>query len=497
MKLTERLRIFYNSIFSNPNIEEIDAENTNTDELTQEENIEEIEEENKEKVDTTDRTIKSKLYLLEQEIAILESDYWNEHRMFMKKIEQIREKCNSNLKESDKLLTFAITPENDPFIKRDISMLEDEIKYFIETQVKFDIFSKQLERLILKLNVLYNVSIFHSKEDEKQKAISQVEHALEVETRIVTELKSNKYILRDKQLKERIVSLISYVDYEIFKISIRNSNKPPEELIRKLVVVSEFYGFDYVGYFTAFIKDEITDLSELLPLIKDDEYRNVFEQNALKLLTEFISSNNDENQILNITFWNNFLKLESNLLKLLKANGLEKEKVKIKLINRMNISTNESEVLEVPKVYTYLSLISLFSEIHDNKILILIKLIENLSNKITYREIYFLLLLFDTIEIIKSMPNELFKDVKKYIEKYPYDNESIREKKKVVMNLRNKDYVIAFYLDEYKAEIVATLENLNIDFKIVDNFVFLNSFYFKDLKNVFSSMQFNTQNITI
>ena len=65
------------------------------------------------------------------------------------------------------------------------------------------------------------------------------------------------------------------------------------------------------------------------------------------------------------------------------------------------------------------------------------------------------------------------------------------------MDLLNKNYVIAFYLDEYKSEIITTLKSLNIDFKVVNDYVFLNSFYFKDLKNVFSSMQLNTQNTTI
>lgn len=488
MKLTEKFSAFWKTTFSNPkNVENVDAEG-----LAQEDNIEEVEKETEqEKIDVPNRTIKAKLYLLEQEIAILENGYQNEHRMFMKKIEQIRERCNLNENESNKVLTFAITPENDIFIKRDISMLRDEIKYFIETQVKFDIFSKQLERLILKLNLLYNVSIFHSNEEEKQEVMSQVKHAIEVEKKIINKLKENKYVLFDRQLKDRIVSLISYLDYEIFKLNIRNSGQFPNEL----VIVNEFYGFDYVSNFSAFIKDEITDLVELIPLIKDSRYNELFKLNGLKLLEQFVNTDNDENQIRNSYFWKDFLNFESNLLKLLKANGVKN--VKIKLIDKMDIKVEEDEVLEVPRAQTYLAMINLFSETHNKRILVVLKLIENLSDEITYKEIYFLLLLFETIEIIESTSNKLIKRIKKYIEKYPYDNESIREKKKYVMKLCNKDYVIAFYLNEYKEEIITTLESLNIDFKVVKNYVFLNSFYFKDLKNVFSSLQFNTQNTII
>jgi len=119
-------------------------------------------------------------------------------------------------------------------------------------------------------------------------------------------------------------------------------------------------------------------------------------------------------------------------------------------------------------------------------------LLKNISKDVTYKEIYFLLELFDAIELIKSKPNELFKYIKKYLEKYPYDRQAVFEKKRMLLNSSHKDYVVAFKLDDYYIdEIISTLETLNIDFKVVGGFVEINSFYFNNLANVISSLQSN------
>lgn len=449
------------------------------------------------KINVAKRTLMTKLYILEQEITVFENDFPEEYEAFMERIEVLRESYNSSLEEIKKLLTFEINPEIDSNKNGAVIKLERDIKIFIEKEVKFSIISKRLQRLITKLNILYNVSIFHSKESEKEKVISQLEHALESETRVVCEFKECDYILHDKQLKERIVSLISYVDYEIFKASIRNSKKTPDKLIEKLVMLVEFDEFDYISAFKAFIKDEISDLGELLQLIKDDECRKILGKRLTNLLTDLTYSDNTVNQVVDIAFWNNFLNFESSLLEILKDSGVEKEKIKVNLIVRMNISINESEVLVLPITNAYLSLINLYSITHNEKILLMIKILKNVSNDVTYKEIYFLLLLFDAIGVVKNNFNELIKHIEKYIKKYPYDQKTIMEKKKNVINSSNKEYVVAFSLKDYEKEIVRTLKSLNIDFKVINDNVFINSFYFNGLKNIFDSLQSNTKNIMI
>ena len=173
--------------------------------------------------------------------------------------------------ELKKLLTFEIDPDTDTTKIGEVVRLEKDIHNFIESTVKFHIISKRLQQLIKKLNILYNVSIFHSKECEREKVCTQLEYAIQSERKIAEEFKDSYYILADRQLKERVIELLSYVDYEIFKSSIRSSSIQPKDLLIRSVMMTNFEEFDYVTAYIAFIKDELSDLIELLPLISDEE----------------------------------------------------------------------------------------------------------------------------------------------------------------------------------------------------------------------------------
>ena len=54
---------------------------------------------------------------------------------------------------------------------------------------------------------------------------------------------------------------------------------------------------------------------------------------------------------------------------------------------------------------------------------------------------------------------------------------------------------MVFTLNEYEDDIITLLEDLSMDFQVTGNMVFMNSFYFNGLENVFDSLQKNTQNI--
>ncbi len=447
-----------------------------------------------EKVNVAKRTLMTRLYVLEQEITIFESDFPEEFKAYMDKIEQLRQTYNSSLEEIKKLLTFEIDPELDSSKISEVRLLEIEVRDFIDKEVKFSIICKRLQRLITKLNILYNVSIFHFKQEEKQKVISQLEHAVESATKVAREFQECENILRDNQLKERVVELISYADYEIFKTNIRNSGKMPKELVGSLVTVAEFKQFDYASAFMAFVKDEISDLGELLPLVSDEECKKVLKRKLQNLLNEATYSKSVKDQIVDADFWNSFLDFESNLLEILQASGVEKEKAKVRLIIRMNISVDENEVLLLPITNAYLSLTSIYSKVHSKKVLLLIKLLKNVSKEITYKEIYFLLLIFDLIYEIQTVPNELAKYVEKYMKKYPYDNATINARKRSVINSPNKEYVVAFKLNSNEENLLTELANLNIDFQVVGNMVLVNSFYFNGLNNVLGSLQKYVEN---
>lgn len=450
-----------------------------------------------ERINVKKRTLMTRLYTIEQQITVFEKDFPEKYKSFLERIERLRENYNFSLEEIKKSVTFEIDPEIDGYKIGEVVKLEREVVYFLESEVKFNIISKRLQQLIVKLNILYNVSIFHFKYSDKQKVVSQLERAINVLTELTQEFKKCEYILCDTQLKEKIISLISYADYIIFKAGIRNSSKTPDELIEKLVMLLEFDEFDYSNTFKDFIRDEISDLTELLSLVADEDGFKILKKKSEKTLTELTYSDNAEKQILDADFWNNFLDFESSLLEILKANKVEKEKVKVRMIERMNISVDESEVIVSPKTFAYLSLISLFTATHDERLLLILKLLKSISDDVTYKEIYFLALLFDVIEIIKNTPNDLIKYIEKYLKKYPYDEKTIIEKKESVINTSNKDYVFVFTLEEHEEQIITTLKSLNIDFKIVDNNIFINSFYFNGLNHVLSSLKINTENMMI
>lgn len=481
---------FYNLIMKffslfTPNLTE-DTENDES--LASEEDIGEgdfeenqKEDEIDEKVNLAKRTLLSKLYFLEQEISIFEKDFPEKYQSFMERIEKIREAYNSSLEEIRKLVTFEIDPENSWSKAGEVLKLENDIKKFLEKEVKFNMLSSSIERLIVKLNILYNASIRHS--DKDQKVMSQIGRAFDVATKFAKDLKGNHYIVADNQLKERIVNLLSYVDYQILKTSIRNSKETLEELISKLVMLKEFENFDYENAFKAFIKDELTDLGNLLTLIKDSECSKILKKQAFKLLTEVTY---EENQILNRDFWNEFLSFESCLLEELKlSEKVENQKAEVKILERMGIKVDKDDVLVLPKTNAYLELLKIYSLTQDSKILLLIKVFKNLSEEVTYKEVYFLLLLFDSIRIIEKTPNELFGHIQKFIKEYGYDEKTLDRKKESLKNSSNRDeYTPIFTLDDYEIEVLKTLENLDIDFKVMADTVLINSFYFNGLEKI-------------
>ena len=493
MNFFEKIYNFFKNLFSTPE-DEYEENELSVEQLEEMANQIGDESNKKEKINASRRTWLNKLYTLEQTINLFEESFPNEYQIFLGRIETLRKDYITALQNVSSELTFEINPEIDFEYSGRIVKLEKEIEKFIETEVKFDILSKRLQRLITKLNILYNVSIFHSDSEEKEKIKSQLNRAFESEKRILNELENCYYILSDEQFKENILNLISYVDYQMFKTRMRISYEAPDEIVKNLITVTEFEGFDNISAFENFIKDEISDLNGLLPLI-GDEYRKILGKKFKNLLTDLTYSERTKSKIFDFAFWKSFFEAESSLIQMLRSNGVDKEKARVKLIGKMNISVDESDVIVFPKTNAYLSLTNLFTKTNDKKILLLLKTLKNISNQVTYKEIYFLLQLFDVDELVENEPNELFKYVEKYFSQYPYTNSTINLKKEQVKDSFNKEYVVVFTINEYDENIISTLQSLDIDFKVDKNMIFMNSFYFNGLENVFDSLQKNTQNI--
>lgn len=432
------------------------------------------------------RTRLTKFYMLEQEIEIFKNDFPDKYAYFLEEIQKLRKRYNLALEKTSEKFTLEVNPEKNGELLLNICDLENQIERFINTEVKFEILSKKFQKLITKLNILYNVSIAHPK--ERDKVITQVLRAANVEIELVKEFKSCEYALKNSILKDRIVTLISYADYQIFKIILRNSENQPTETFTNLAFYTEFKGFDYLSAFKAFIEDELSDLVELLSLIEDDKYKTYFEKKISILFSEIAYATNIEQTLVNKEFWNKFFEVESSLLEFVKSLGSDNSKVKIKIIDRMNIIIDEKEVLTLPKTNANLAFISIFAETHNEKIGLLLKLFKNISEEITYKEIYFLLLLFDALDVIQNTENLLKKHIEKYVSKYSYDAKTIATKKQQLINLtKEMKYIKIFDIDEDADKVTDILKNLQIDFSVEEDGIFVNSFYFNGLENVFSS----------
>ena len=436
-------------------------------------------------INLSKRTLLNKLYLIEQKVDLFKEDFPNEYNYFFGEIEKLRNFYKLSLEEEDKTLTLKVDPEFNGELIWKIEELDSKITLFIEKNIKFEIFSQKFQKLIVKLNILYNVSISHS--NEKEKVIAQTKKALEVEMELVQELKNCVYIFSDRYLKERIITLISYTDYHIFKIILRNSKYSIQEILAHLVIINQFKGFDYISAFNGFMQDEISDLNELLDLISNPNYHKEFDKNIKYIKNQIFCDKEIQSCVLDEGIWREIFKIESNLIEFLKNQKVDNEdKIKVKIIDRIKIRVREDDVITSPKTNAYLALIEIFSITHDDRIWILIKLWENISKNITYKEIYFLLLLFDVTDVIKNTSNILYRQLEKYFVKYPYDKATINRKKIYVMNSNvQKKYVKILSLIEQRDKIISILKNLNMDFKIENDGIYINTFYFKGLKEVF------------
>lgn len=446
--------------------------------------LEEIKEDDL-KISLEKRNLTIKLYILEQEIEIFKNDFKLEYEGFLKRIENLRQIYDSILVQSKENLTFEVNPEENIKLSYEITKLDKEIRMFIDKDVSFEILSKRFQNLIVKLNILYNSSISYPNETEK--AMAQVEVAIKKEFELVAEFKDNDYIFSDIQNRENFVTLISYVDYELFKIILRNSKNIPNEVVSNLALAKEFDKFDYILAFSTFLKDELSNLSELLDLLTDKSYRNFF-QTQINNLFKGISINQAcKENFMSRELWDEVFELESSLIKFFKnQNSSYKTSSEIKILDRFNIEVSKSEVLTSAKANAYLTLTKVYSKTLDDKIFLLIKFFENVNEEITYKEIYYLLLLFESIEIVQNNSKTLNNYLDKYISKYSYTKNDMEKKKSMLINSnKTYQYIKAIVLDEEFEKFVNILKQLNIDFRFKDNTIYINSFYFQGLNSVF------------
>lgn len=489
----EKILEWFKTTF-NPRFEIEEKEEQKKEQVTENQSAESKEEEITEKINIAKRTINKRLYVLEQEIAVFKEMYPKEAQTFLNKIQKLKTEYIETLEKSKEKLTFEIDPEINGAKKEEIIKIEREVESFINKEVRFKKISQKLQKLIVMLNTLYNVSIVHSKPNEKQKSLQQLENAKNKTIEIAKEFKTSEEILKDPRLKERVIDLISYAEYLTLKISIRNSNQTPEETIKSLTIIRDFKNFDYINAFLAFVIEEISCGIRNKISILSNELLGKITQKERKLLEETFY---EENFLYSTNFWNEFMQYETDVISILGVSG---ENAKIPLLPSMKITVKIGEVLDVPITECKYTLTKIFATTNDNKILLTLKFLAELSKEVTYKEIYFILLTFDVLHYIDETTNELKNKIKKYEEKYNYSREKIAEKRKAVKSIKNAttEYLVVFELKESEEDINdilrETLTELNFDFVEKENKILLNSFYFTNLKNIMEILELKTNN---
>ena len=500
MGLIERFINFLKKFwfFSNPDVDNFTIEGENSAEIAEkveEPSLKQLEEaaevaENTvidDKIKVVQLTL-SRLYVLSQKITVFKESFPDSYRYFKDQIKELEKSYNDSLNAIKQSLTFEIDPEKDGEKLAKIMILEKDVEAFIEKEVKFDIFIKKLQKLILKLNILYNVSVMHTRPDEKNKAVIQTERAINAEKRIIREFKCCEYLMADMRIKDKMVSLISYLDYQIFKLLLRNSDTTPTEVLEKLTIMIDFEGINHKAGFEAFLEEELENFVNLIEQIQDENFKKMLKGDYKEICTRLVCSK--EQNLIDIGFWNKVFTLESMLFNLLRESGIEKDTIKIKINSRLDIHLTENEVLVVPKTNAYLALMDVFSKTNDSRVSLVLKILKNIDDNVTYKEIYFLLLLFDVLDILEKIPNELIDDLEKYLKKYPYSKNTMSQKKDLVLNSSNIfEYIYVFTIEEHEQELLDLLKQLKIDFKNVDNKIFMNEIYFSGLTTVVNSLK--------
>lgn len=491
MTLIKKLYGFFIKLFnaiSEEDMPGIEADEQNEEKLTLESNKILFDENSmKDHKIEVNQMMLTRLYMLRQKILIFQNSFPEKYQFFEGKIKKLEDEYNESIQAIKNELTFEIDPEKDGEKYARIIMLEKDIEAFLEKEVKFDIIIKKLERLIVKLNILYNVSLIHTRDEERNKVIIQTKRAIDVQSRIIQEFKSCEYLLNDMRLKNKIVELISYLDYQIFKLMVRNSEVSPNKVLSDLSIIAQFEGFDYKATFEAYIEDELAELGKLMDMIQDEIVSRTLKKEYESIVWEITYSKDDYQKLIDNDFWKDIFELESMTISILKESGINN--IKIKIISRVNISVSDKDVLIPPKVNTFLALTNIFSKTKNYKLTLVTKLLKNISDDISYKEIYFLLILFDVLDLVENVPNEIKDDIEKYLKKYPYSNNEISKKKEQVRLLEDREYVYAFSIQDYESNLVKELEQLNMVFKNVDNKIFLNKIYFSDLNTVINSLE--------
>lgn len=443
-----------------------------------------------EKIETRE-TILQKIYSVKQLIEIFVHDFPDEYNDFKSRIREIEEKYNSSLISSKEILTFEINPEISVSLYTEVESLRDEVRTFVDGTVAFNTLCIRLQKLIVALNLIYNTSVFHPRKDEQ--ILAQIERAVQKEDKLIQEYDQSDRINSDLQFEDKFVNYISYIDFMILKTKLRNSDCTPSDAMAELKMHTEFKNLDCTDRFKTFLLDELNNMEALVSQIADENIKAAFEDRLTKLKNEIAYSMSFRNLLCDDSFWDRIFAFETDTFQQLTFDGVEHDKISIRILERMEISVDLEDILSgrKPKALTYITLLELYSENQENdELYTFIRFFRKLSDSISYKDIYRLLSLFEVMHILQENNSDLLDKFEKYMKKHPYTLEKIRQKKRQVLKSMlevDKTYYMVFDANDVDDRTVQTLENLELDIRVDENGrVYINSFYFEKMNGVTS-----------
>jgi len=418
------------------------------------------------------------------------SSFPEKYRYFLGKIEKSEKSYHESIKNlKTELLTLDVHPEESILKRVEVENIQKEIEDFINTEVKAQTAFNKLQVLIGKSNILYNTSILHARPEDKEKVIRQVGRIKEAQSAIIFDVRNNSFINNDIQMKERLMELISYEDYNVFKLELRNSEVDPFDVVNGLAMINYFDGFDYVQAFKAFLEDELSDLGEIISKIDNFSLNRIVKQRMNNLYKAIIESTNFNKTLLDIKFWREYFLVESSTVDFLRQAGLSEDIAKIKILDRLNIDVKLDDLVMSSKMNAFFSAIDSWHETSDTRVYLFIKFIERLQESVTYKDLYFVAVLFNVVNIFMRTSNSLGFYMNKYNNKYHYEEQDLVDKKNQVIGNPSSKYALVFECkdDGERDLVLKTLESILLDFKVFDKNVYLNMLYFSGLDNIVGS----------
>ncbi len=488
-------------VFKSNNVLTLDTTSSyknNTDSNFEASCEEEVSKEDDDKIVIGRRSMISKLNSLKQLIKTFEKAFPNEYSDFSLKIDTLikehQEILDEYLKSIDMdeniiNLTFEIDPDDDGFRLLKVLSLEKDINHFIENTVKYEFILKRVRKLCMKLSALYETSIYHS--DKKARVMTQLDNAKECLLDIIVDMKSYHFNSYDKAKRDTLIDLISYADYLIFKCKCRNLiDFSIKELFQELFIVMEFDGLDFEIIIHDLILEELSQISNEVAFLNKKSYQVLF-SNSIQRLQNFDYELSYKEALYNKEYWNHLFKLETDLLNAIKLSGNDYRN--ILFLKKFGV-IDDSEIFYSVKSQSYLALADVYNQTQNINLEIVLNILSELDSEITYKDLYFILLLFDVVDVVIShsmASGSFFKNMQNQVSKYSmlYSKGDIEKKKENVLRYLNKDDVEYVKIatvtnDDDLQKFQSALECGNFEFVVSGDAIYLNSFYFNGLDNV-------------